>query len=146
MEAYADGDFEPAWMDFDDSDDDGILEATYSHLALRKGTQFRFELQGFGFRKKDGTWTGAPIPDRLEGHLFCFEVTNGVLISNGYSEFDKDSKGLQTGISSLWTTSAVAKSGSIKITLYHQPKIKTGDCDVPGSVVDFEVVLPIEIF
>ncbi|MFN8334901.1 MAG: hypothetical protein U0U09_07200 [Cyclobacteriaceae bacterium] len=146
MEAYYDGGIEPKWMDFDDSDDDGVLEPTYSSLGLGKGTQFRFELQGFGFRDSNGNWTTAPIPGRMDDHLFCFEVTNGVLISNGYPDSDLDSNGKPTGLSSLWTTSSVPKTGSIKITLYHQPKTKTGDCDVVESVVDFEVVLPVEIF
>jgi hypothetical protein len=145
MEAYHENDIEPGWMDFDDSDNDGIIEAL-GYLSLKRGTQFRFELQGFGFWKSPTEWVPAPIPARLDDHLVCFEVTNGVLISNGYSDFDKDSNGLPTGLSTLWTTSSVAKTGSIKITLYHQPKIKTGDCEVSGSLIDFETILPIEIF
>lgn len=67
------------------------------------------------------------IEEEAEDHLFCFEPT-GANVSVAYA--DEDRNGLGIGLTSVWTTTTPS-NGTIKITLRHQPDLKTGDC--PGA-------------
>ncbi len=71
-------------------------------------------------------------------HLFCFDVNNAQL---NIARSDSDGQ-FEIGLHSLWTC-ANASSGSITISLKHQPGIKDGTC-APGDT-DVEINFPIVI-
>ncbi|TXH24253.1 MAG: type 1 periplasmic binding fold superfamily protein [Cyclobacteriaceae bacterium] len=81
------------------------------------------------------------VKDEDEDHIFCFTVTTvGIAITN----LSKDSNELPVGITSTWTTSAPSTSGTVTITLRHQPGVKTGDCPGAGDT-DASITFPISV-
>lgn len=80
------------------------------------------------------------IREEKEEHIFCFEVTNvGITISN----LDEDKYGMPLGLTSTWTA-AVVGSGSVNITLRHQPGVKTGDCPGAGDT-DADITFSVSV-
>jgi hypothetical protein len=80
------------------------------------------------------------VEEEAEDHLFCFEVT-GANLTIGYA--DTDSNGRPIGLTSMWTTTS-ASSGKVKVTLRHQPGVKTGTCPGGGDTdveVEFEIAI-----
>ena len=67
------------------------------------------------------------IAKEAEDHIFCFTVSGVKIAVTNRSE---DKNGLPVGITSTWTTTTLS-SGTVNITLRHQPGLKTGDC--PGA-------------
>jgi hypothetical protein len=85
------------------------------------------------------------IQKEAEDHILCFAITNaGISITTQ----DEDKNGMPVGLLSTWTTSSMAGTGTVNITLRHQPGVKTGDCPGFGDTdvnVTFEVaVAPID--
>lgn len=81
------------------------------------------------------------VQKEAEDHIFCFTVTTvGIAITN----LSKDSNELPVGITSTWTTSASSASGTVTITLRHQPGVKTGDCPGAGDT-DASITFPISV-
>lgn len=82
------------------------------------------------------------VAEEAEDHIFCFTVT-GVEVA--VTNRDEDSNGLPLGITSTWTTSD-ASTGTINISLRHQPGVKTGDCPGVGDTdvnITFDVTVEI---
>lgn len=65
-------------------------------------------------------------------HLFCF-TTNG--INTTVLRTDLDANNLEIGLQSKWINGA-AGSGTIQVTLRHQPDIKNGTCGPGASDID----------
>lgn len=82
------------------------------------------------------------VAEESEDHIFCFTVTD---VEIAVTNRDEDSHGLPLGITSTWTTSD-ASTGTINITLRHQPGVKTGDCPGVGDTdvnITFDVTVEI---
>ena len=67
------------------------------------------------------------VGEEAEDHIFCFTITN---LEISITNLDEDRNGLPVGLTSTWNTTSVS-SGTVNITLRHQPGVKTGDC--PGA-------------
>lgn len=81
------------------------------------------------------------IREEAEEHIFCFEITQvGISITNP----DEDDYGLPVGLTSTWTTPSVAGTGTVNITLRHQPGVKTGDCPGAGET-DASITFQVEV-
>jgi hypothetical protein len=78
------------------------------------------------------------VQEEAEDHIFCFTVT-GVNIA--ISNLNKDSNELPLGITSTWTATTQS-SGTVNITLRHQPGVKTGDCPGAGDT-DASITFPV---
>lgn len=81
------------------------------------------------------------INEEAEDHIFCFTVLNvGISITN----LNEDRNGLPLGVTSTWSTASTVSSGTVNITLRHQPGVKTGDCPGVGDT-DATVTFPVQI-
>lgn len=137
--------FDPVGVDFSDNNGDGILDGLFE-VELKAGQAFSFSF--YSFANEEGEdFHGVNIDEKMDDHIICFEVTNDILINPISYEQDKDSNGLRTGLYTEWTTSGIAgKKGTLKMTLRHQPGIKTGECPVEGDAIDVEALLKIKLF
>ncbi|TAE54714.1 MAG: hypothetical protein EAZ89_06380 [Bacteroidetes bacterium] len=80
------------------------------------------------------------VSNESDEHLVCFEVGAGVDL--GITRTDKDANNLEVGLSSLWVATSVS-SGTVIVTLRHQPGVKNGTCTVGDT--DVEVTFPVKI-
>jgi hypothetical protein len=80
-------------------------------------------------------------------HQFFFDVSNGITTIN-YADFD--SNGNPVGLEFTLNTSAVVGSGTITITLRHEPNkdaagVSDGDITNAGGATDMEATFAIEV-
>jgi hypothetical protein len=135
---------DPVGVDFTDNDGDGVMDGLFQ-VELAAGHTFSFSLYSFAFQD-DENFQGVFIEEKMDDHIICFEVTNDILVNPVPYARDKDSNELRTGLYTEWTTSGIAgKTGTLKMTLRHQPGVKTGECPGEGAV-DLEAVLKIKLF
>ncbi|MBC7653122.1 MAG: hypothetical protein H7098_01460 [Oligoflexus sp.] len=73
-------------------------------------------------------------------HLLVYAPSTGLNLT--FSNFDKDKNNLPVGLTATGTTGA-ANTGTLKITLRHQPDVKNGTF-APGST-DVESIFPVTI-
>jgi hypothetical protein len=147
IEIYFDNtSFEPLAITFTDSNNDGIFQSDWPLLELKTGSINRIDIWATTYRQGDVN-TPVRIDEKIDDHIFCSEVTNGVLLNPQAAEWDFDSNDLRKGMYTLWTTSSLAgTTGTLKITLRHQPGIKTGECPGEGQIVDFEITQSIKTY
>lgn len=79
------------------------------------------------------------VLDEADEHLFCFTPSG---ISASVTVTDRDGNNLPIGLQSTWITTS-AGSGTMNVTLHHQPGIKNGDCALGET--DVEVLFVVEI-
>ncbi len=82
------------------------------------------------------------IKERENYHLFCFDVAPGLNLTCKQTDLDTNPKPLPIGLTDLFTTGAVS-SGSLEVTLHHQPNVKDGTCP-PGSI-DIDATYTVKI-
>lgn len=126
-----------------DPDGEGVQDIKIDGpINLVKGTTYTLSLELYNELYKsteEGYNVSDEILEEADEHLFFFEWTDGVFSNpSGNGNIDNrndplnygssvDSKGLPLGLTTSWTTSAVATSGakSFRILLKHQPEIKS---------------------
>lgn len=80
------------------------------------------------------------ISGERDAHMITYNITGAkVTISN----IDRDSKGKQFGLSSVWQTDQPS-TGSLQLRLFHEPTNKDNTND-PGGEIDIEVSFPVEV-
>ncbi|HEX8656934.1 MAG TPA: hypothetical protein VF690_05345, partial [Hymenobacter sp.] len=84
--------------------------------------------------------TSDEIANEKDDHMFFFESTPASLLN--ITRTDRDSKNLEVGLASQVVTTA-AGTGTLKITLRHQPGTKNGTF-APGDT-DVEVTFPVTV-
>lgn len=81
------------------------------------------------------------IEEEAEEHIFCFAVSDaGISITIQ----DEDKNGLPLGLKSIWSTTSLESTGTVTITLRHQPGVKTGDCPGAGET-DATLTFPVAV-
>jgi hypothetical protein len=118
-----------------DADGDGIFN-TIAPIEIPTNSVFNCHLHVV-----DGPLTDITEEIEVENtaHLFVIKTSGGGL---SVSDLNTDDNGAPFGLESTWTTSDAA-TGSVQITLYHEPTDKTA-AD-PGGEVDFDVVFPVKV-
>jgi hypothetical protein len=100
---------------------------------------------------------GNEIEEEGDEHQFFFEWTN--VFSNpagngnidnrndpvNYSIEDKDINGLPIGLSTSWTTTDVASSGTFTVLLKHQPDLKSGTSTSSDGETDIDLTFTINV-
>ena len=79
------------------------------------------------------------VLDEADEHLFCFTPSG---TSASVTVTDRDGNNLPIGLQSTWITTS-AGSGTMNVSLHHQPGIKNGDCALGET--DVEVLFVVEI-
>lgn len=116
-------------LGWDDANLDAVVDASEITISgpLKSSTAYTATIEMLNKSVDPVINITEEIEDEANDHIFCFTAT-GVNIA--FSGFDTDSHSRPVGLTSTWTTPTPG-SGTVNITLRHQPGVKTGDC--PGA-------------
>ncbi len=127
----------PVVVTYKDADGDGGAAPTIGALTLAANTSYTGALTLLDETKSPAQNIGAEILKEADEHIFFFEPTPANLVT--VTRTDKDSKSLELGLQTRLVTTTAA-TGTLKITLRHQPGTKNGTF-APGDT-DVEVIFP----
>jgi hypothetical protein len=127
----------PVSVTYKDSDGDGGAAPTIGTLALAANTTYTGTLRLLDETKTPVVVTSDEIQKEADEHIFFFDPTPAGLVQ--VTRTDKDKNNLEVGLQSQLVTTAAA-TGTLKITLRHQPGAKNGTF-APGDT-DVEVIFP----
>ncbi len=131
-------------------------------INLIKGTTYILSLELFNELYKsteEGYNISEAVAEEADEHQFFFEWTEGVFSNpTGNGNIDNksdpvnygssvDSKGLPLGLTTSWTTSATATSGtkSFRVLLKHQPEIKSATSTSTDGESDLDITFTIVV-
>jgi hypothetical protein len=122
---------------FYDSDGEGQLPPSiFDTIKLSPNRVYRTDILLLDETKNPVDSVSGEVLEEGADHLFVF-AKSGVNLNIAIT--DKDKNNLPIGLNSLWTT-GTASSGTVTVTLRHQPGVKDGTY-APGET-DVEVVFP----
>ncbi|RPD46287.1 hypothetical protein DNI29_14895 [Hymenobacter sediminis] len=130
----------PLTVQYRDLDGDGGTAPTIGTLTLAPNTTYTGTLELKDETKTPAENTTAEIQEKAEEHLFFYEPSGTNLT---VTRTDKDKNNLEIGLTTRAVTgaaNATGTTGTLKITLRHQPGSKNGTF-TPGST-DVEVNFP----
>ena len=132
-----------SWFDEDGA---GPSDPEITPIILEENATYEMELFLLDESKTPAHDITVEIDTEAEEHQFFFEVT-GAALDIEYS--DEDANGNPLGLFNVATT-GVAGTGSIKITLLHEPDkdaagVDQGNPDNAGGDTDVEITMPVEI-
>ncbi|KXI85761.1 hypothetical protein ACS46_00250, partial [Bacillus cereus] len=116
-------------LSWDDANLDAIVDASevITSGSLQLNESYKASIQILNKSVDPEIDISDEVREEDEEHILCFTVTN---VSIAITNLDEDKNGLPVGLESTWTTTT-ASTGTVTITLRHQPGVKTGDC--PGA-------------
>ena len=125
-----------------DTDGTGGNAPTISALGLKPNTTYTGNIILLDETKNPVVVTSDEVAKEKDEHLFFYEPTPAGLLS--ITRTDRDSKNLEVGLTTRLVTTA-AGTGTLKITLRHQPGagVKNGTF-APGDT-DVEVTFPVTV-
>ena len=123
-----------------DTDGTGGNAPTIGTLNLKANTTYTGAINLLDETKSPVVNTTDEISKEKDDHLFFYEPTPAGLL--GITRTDRDSKNLEVGLATRLVTTA-AGTGTLKITLRHQPGVKNGTY-APGDT-DAEVTFPVTV-
>jgi hypothetical protein len=129
-------------LSWDDVNLDAIVDANelITNRPLRLGEAYKASIKILNKSVDPEIDISEEVKEEDEEHILCFTVTNvGITITN----LDEDKNGLPVGLTSTWTAAAVG-TGTVNITLRHQPGVKTGDCPGAGET-DATITFPVQV-
>jgi hypothetical protein len=129
-----------ATVTWKDTDGTGGNAPTIGTLNLRPNTTYTGALALLDETKSPVARISEEVAEEKDDHMFFFESTPASLL--GITRTDRDSKNLEVGLASQVVTTA-AGTGTLKITLRHQPGTKNGTF-APGDT-DVEVTFPVTV-
>ncbi|MEY3577261.1 MAG: hypothetical protein RL394_844 [Bacteroidota bacterium] len=118
----------------------GAAPSKFDEIVLAKGKVYGCNLQLLNESKIPADDITLEVFEEGVDHQIYLTATDALV---AVSNLNLDAKGLPLGISSTWTASTIAGTGTINITLKHKPGVKAagdlvsvGDSDVS---VDFKL-------
>ncbi len=119
-------------FEFKDLDGDGgAAPSKFDQIVLARGKSYNCTLEILNESVSPADNITNEILAEADDHEFFFQATDALVTINNLS---KDGKGLPVGVTSTWTASAAAGTGTINITLKHKPGIKkAGDTFAVGD-------------
>jgi hypothetical protein len=127
----------PVAVTYKDPDGDGGAAPTIGTLTLAANTTYTGVLSLLDETKSPVVNTSAEILEEADEHIFFFDPAPAGLVQ--VTRTDKDKNNLEIGLQTRLVTTTAA-SGTLKITLRHQPGAKNGSF-APGDT-DVEVTFP----
>ncbi|HEX8428760.1 hypothetical protein [Hymenobacter sp.] len=127
----------PVVVTYKDADGDGGAAPTIGTLTLAANTTYTGALSLLDETKTPVVNTSAEILKESDEHIFFFEPAPTNLVNVTLT--DKDKNNLPVGLQTQLVTTSAA-TGTLKITLRHQPGAKNGSF-APGDT-DVEVTFP----
>jgi hypothetical protein len=133
----------PAVFTWADTDGAGGNAPEIDDITLDAGTVYtysvRFLDESNALSTEDIT---VEVREEAEEHLVCLAFGNGVFSDGVNSDFDADGQPL--GLEGSLTTSANPATGTLQITLQHEPD-KMGDNPCTTGETDIEVEFPVTV-
>ena len=140
-----------------DSDGDGVANPTIEDIDLDEGVEYSLAItlaNTLGAERENVT---EEILAEDNEHQFFFAFTDGIFsnptgdgnIDNrddplNYS--DQDENGLPVGLTTAWTAGAHTEAaGEFRVTLKHQPGLKTATSDANVGGTDIDITFPLNI-
>lgn len=127
----------PVSVTYKDADGDGGAAPTIGTLTLAANTTYTGALTLLDETKTPAVNTSAEILQEADEHLFVFAPAPANLVT--VTRTDRDRNNLEVGLQTRLVTTTAA-TGTLKITLRHQPGTKNGT-ETPGDT-DVEVTFP----
>jgi len=133
-------------LSFEDLDGDGGNDPKITGGTLAANQSYVGTMELLNASESPAENVTLEIDEEDEEHQFFFQ-SNVANLSVAYN--DKDANGNPVGLSSILTTGDAA-SGSITITLRHEPAksasgVSNGDITNAGGETDIEVIFPINV-
>jgi hypothetical protein len=143
-----------------DPDGDGVKDIEVDGpINLLKNKTYTLSISlinGLASPTDDGYDITAEVEEEGDEHLFFFAWTNEVFTDpagNGNVDNredplnynDEDAGGLPLGLSTDWTTITVARSGTFRVILKHQPELKSATSPSSAGETDLDVTFNINI-
>ena len=125
------------WKDLDGT---GGAAPTISTLSLRPNTTYTGTISLLDETKTPAADIAKEVKEEANDHILFYTATPAGLLS--VTRTDKDAKNLELGLTTSVVTNA-AGTGTLKITLRHQPGTKNGTF-TPGDT-DAESVFPVTV-
>jgi hypothetical protein len=129
-------------LSWDDVNLDAIVDANelITNRPLRLGEAYKASIKILNKSVDPEIDISEEVKEEDEEHILCFTVTN---VSITITNLDEDKNGLPVGLTSTWTATSVS-TGTVNITLRHQPGVKTGDCPGAGET-DATITFPVQV-
>lgn len=126
-------------FDFEDADGPGGNAPTADSIVLDSSTQYNGSIRVYATANGAQTDITPEILAEDHEHLFCFS-SSGTGLSIAITDTDGT---YAVGLQSIWAAMPGSSTGSVTVTLRHQPGVKDGTC-APGDT-DVEAVFPLRI-
>ncbi|MCS7037447.1 MAG: hypothetical protein NZM41_12335 [Saprospiraceae bacterium] len=136
----ADGAFDKRFT-WNDPDGDGGQPPTIENIALVPNKEYNAEVYFYDRSRSPEVNVTKEIEEESDEHLLVYRVIGALNLT--ITPTDTDTKGRPFRLKTRWTTGA-ASSGSVRITLRHNPNKLLPNLDETGSV-DAEVEFPVRI-
>jgi len=124
-----------------DPDGDGGQAPVVDDIVLPPNKAYNCHVHFFDLSKTPGVDITEEVEEEDTKHLLVYSVLVGLNLN--IAAADTDANGKPFRLQTTWTAGA-ASTGSVKITLRHEPDKDAADPDVTGEV-DAEVVFPVKI-
>ncbi len=126
---------------WNDPDGDGGLSPTVEDIVLPPNREFDAQVFFYDRSKSPEVDVTEEIEKESDEHLLVYRVNGALQLT--ITPTDSDTKGRPFRLKTRWTTGAPS-TGSVVITLRHNPKKNLPNLDNTGSV-DAEVEFPVRI-
>lgn len=124
-----------------DPDGDGGKAPVIDDIVLPPNKSFNCHVHFYDLSKTPGVDITEEVEEENTQHLLVYSILVGLNLN--IVAADTDTNGKPFRLETTWTTGA-ASTGSVKVTLRHEPDKNAADPDVTGEV-DAEVVFPVKI-
>jgi len=129
------------WRDL--TPNDGNPDLSQANLKLKAGAVYNMSLTFLDETKNPAEDITEEIHERSIYHLICYEPSSGLGITVQRTDYDDNTPKLELGLQAKATTTSAA-SGTLQVSLHHQPSGKNGtDCAI-GST-DAEVTFNVTV-
>lgn len=146
----------------EDPDGEGVQELQIQDdITLTSGATYTLTFEIFNNLETPGEDIGEEIEEEDDEHQFFFSFTDGAFSDpsgNGnrdnasdpinYEDEDSDGQdgtGNPVGLETTWTAGDALTDGSFRVTLKHQPDVKTSTSDVNDGDTDWDLTFVLNI-
>jgi hypothetical protein len=127
-----------------DLDGDGPNAPVVTAVNLKKGIAYTLVVEFLNeSNPSDVENITEEVEEEGDEHQIFFAVSPSTLATHAYT--DTDANGRPIGIKNTLTTAATAGTGTLKVTLKHQPGVKTASSTVSIGETDIEQTFDLNI-
>jgi len=126
-------------MSFRDLDGDGGDDPVIVGGVLQAGVTYEGSIELLNETETPPEDITEEVEEEDDEHLFCYTASS---VDVSITRTDTDGT-YEVGLETEWTAGSAAASGTVNVTLKHQPGIKDGTC-APGDT-DISIDFPVEI-